>query len=133
MKAKYFSFAIFIILAVGCVSLGEQFYRGLMALNSKPDIDEVTRFEGRFVTVKKDLPDSGMIGYTTNQGEGSFKEYGLTVYALSPLMPVPGRHGEFLVGNFIGPVESWRLPPNRAVRSLKNYGNGIVLIRCFPE
>jgi hypothetical protein len=74
-----------------------------------------------------------VIGYTTNQGEGSFKEYGLTVYALSPLMPVPGRHGEFLVGNFVGPEESWRLPPNRAIRSLKNYGNGIVLIRCFQE
>ncbi len=126
--SKYVFYGILLLLLNGCFSLAEQLYQRIHAARPLGS-DDITVFERRFVQVKKDLPAFGTIGYTTNQFEGSFKEYTLTVYTLSPVMPVPGPHSEVMIGNLVGPVETWGLPKNSSVTLFRNYGNGIVLFR----
>ena len=96
--------------------------------NVKPSADEITVYEQRFEAIKKDLPAYGTVGYVTNIGEGAFKAYTLTVYALCPVMPVPNKASDLVVGNF-DPRQQWKLPPNAPVRVFRDYGNGVVLLR----
>ena len=126
--SKYAFYGILLLLLNGCFSLAEQMYERIRTARPLGS-DEITTFERRFAQVKKDLPAFGTIGYTTNKLERSFKEYALTVYTLSPVMPVPGPHSQVMIGDFVGPSESWGLPKNPSVPLFRDYGNGIVLFR----
>lgn len=128
MRSRYRTTATILLVLIGSVSLAEQLYQRIKSVRPLGS-DEITAFERRLVHVKKDLPAYGTIGYMTNKVEGSFKEYTLTVYTLSPVMPVPGRKSEVIIGNFAGPMENWKVSRDSTIRSFKNYGNGIVLFR----
>lgn len=119
--------AILLLLVVSSVLLIGQFTSCIRNVRSS-GADEITEYEQRFEALKKDLPAYGKVGYVTNIGEGAFKAYTLTVYALCPVMPVPDNASDLIVGNFDA-RQQWKLPPNAPVRVFRDYGNGVVLLR----
>ncbi len=99
------------------------------SLNAGRDL--VSNFEDRIVGLKHSLPPRGTIGYFNDSEPDSinWEEYWLTQYALSPLIVAKNIDNEWVVGI----LHSSGLAGNRyedlGLLLIRDYGNGIVLLR----
>ena len=101
--------------------------------------DEITAYEGRFQSLRRALPSSGVVGYlgdpklSAGDGEESkqtallhFRRYLLAQYAVAPILLVENTDPDLLIGNF-EPGMPGEVPPGFAVA--RDFGDGVVLLR----
>ena len=99
------------------------------SLNAGRDV--VTNFEDRMLALRERLPPRGVIGYF-NDSEPDFinwEEYWLTQYALSPLIVTKNIDNEYIVGILHSSEIKKNSYGNMGLLLVKEYGNGIVLLR----
>jgi hypothetical protein len=94
----------------------------------------ISRYEERFLQVKKMLPASGVIGYVTdsyNYDYDSLSRIYVAQYALAPLIIVRSSKPSFIIGNhgekFAGKINN----PNSDISLLVTYGDGLMLFRRY--
>lgn len=97
--------------------------------------DEITLYEKRFAELKKILPYHGAVGYISNKQAEDIRfdvtaaEYYLTQYALTPLVVVYSSNYPLVVGNFRQAVIDPQTYTSRNLVPLKDFGNGVMLLR----
>lgn len=93
--------------------------------------DEISLYERRFEALKRALPDSGVVGYVTDDGPGSVgaQDYYLTQYALSPLVVDSSAEHPLVVGNFRDNVAALSIYKDKNLTLLEDFGGGVMLFR----
>ena len=99
------------------------------SLNAGRDL--VSNFEDKMVALKQSLPPRGTIGYFTDSEPDfiNWEEYWLTQYALSPLIVVKNIDNECIVGILHSSEIARNSYGNSGLSLIKDFGNGIVLLR----
>ncbi len=91
--------------------------------------DEITLNERRFVALKRELPQHGVVGYTgdRNREMGGIRDYYLTQYTLSPLVVDYSTSHHLVIGNM--PEGNAAVPANRDLVLVADFGNGVRLYK----
>jgi hypothetical protein len=105
----------------------------LVGVESKQE-DEIERYTERLEQIRALLPRTGRVGYVCDVPADAIsttpdarKTFGLTQYALVPLVVRPGTADPFIIGNFSNPVAAARA--RKELRVIRDFGNGLMLLQ----
>jgi hypothetical protein len=85
-----------------------------------------TKYEERFVELKKWLPSHGIIGYVSDTGDA--EHFYRTQYALAPLILVQSPKAGLVVANFSVPSALPNLLYGKHFKVIKDLKNGVALL-----
>lgn len=103
--------------------------------------DAASGWERRLSALMDDLPESGVIGYVSEQDYPGVpfsavdqdEEFVLTQYTLAPLILDRGNlHRDLVIGNFSTPYD-YRFEKQLGLRLVFDYGMGIYLFQGAPK
>jgi hypothetical protein len=96
--------------------------------------DGIERYTDRLEQLRTLLPRTGRVGYVgdvpadaISTNPDALKTYGLTQYALVPLVVRPGTGYPFIIGNFSNPVAAARA--RKELMVVRDFGNGLMLLQ----
>ncbi len=120
-----------LVIVVASIMLSE--LQGLAAqtpfVASDPGNDSITLYEKRFASLRSALPDTGVVGYVTDEEPGSAQTRGfyLTQYTLSPVVVDGNTQHPLVVGNFHDKAAALSIYKNLTL--LRDFGGGVMLFR----
>lgn len=118
------------VLAFSCLHESWQFLNRAARLQPKTiGGDSPSLNEKRFEMIRSDLPKSGVIGYIEDPPSGNGAAYFFAQYVLSPLVLDAYSEHNIVVGNSFGSESKPTFSVWPDLEVVKNYGNGIFLLK----
>jgi hypothetical protein len=122
-----------LLLLYAAVSDARWSYRAVRGWAESRHEDGISRDGDRFREIRQVLPAHGVVGYLSGAQPNTFttedfRRFLLAEYALAPLILIHDTTPDLIVGNF--PPDS--VPsalPERGLRLVRDFGNGIWLVR----
>jgi hypothetical protein len=116
-----------IVLSVMLTTL--RHFAGTLRLVQEPVVDEIERYEKRFLPLKNVLPQRAVLGFVTdakNPIEAENRQR-MVSYALSPIVVDPLSERPLRIGDFANPAAAKQtIGPEFRVR--QDFGNGVLLL-----
>jgi len=97
---------------------------------AKYPVDSLTKYEKRFVEIRKSLPSTGTVGYIGNEigDEGTWNYY-RTQYSVSPVVVDRTIQHELVIGNFPEDLNVSNLPATTGLTLVRDFGGGVMLFK----